>query len=108
CGTTIKPAMNNDAYSVWLCAPGSRQQPAAAKRRPQSLHLFRLRFLIPIPVFAEVEDTVVTLGLLALSRVASSGIVDFLGANPAQGNERRDAQRGSAKEYGARGKILAR
>src|SRR6185436_18347508 len=49
----------------------------------------------------------VTFGLLAFSRVTGTGIVNFVGANPAQGNERRDAQRGGAKEYGALGKILA-
>ena len=49
----------------------------------------------------------VTFGLLASSRITRSGIVNFVGANPAQGNERRDAQRGSAKEYSALGKILS-
>src|SRR5262245_53143617 len=42
-----------------------------------------------------------------LAMMNGSGIVNFVGANPAQGNERRDAQRGSAKEYSALGKILA-
>jgi hypothetical protein len=49
----------------------------------------------------------VTLGLLALSRITGSGIVNFVGANPAEGNERGNAQRGRAKEYGALSKILA-
>src|SRR5262249_23413674 len=60
-----------------------------------------------IAVFAKVEDAMVTFGLLASSRITGSGIVNFVGANSAQSNERGDAQRGSAKEYGALGKILA-
>src|SRR5439155_625627 len=62
---------------------------------------------VEIAVFAEVKDAMVTLGLLALSRIAGSGIVNFVRANPAQRNECGDAQRGSAKEYSAFRKILA-
>lgn len=49
----------------------------------------------------------VALGLLAPSRIAGPRIVDLLGANPAQRNERRDAERGRTEEYRALGKILA-
>jgi len=62
---------------------------------------------VEIAVFAEVKDAMVTLGLLALSRIAGSGIVNFVRANPAQRNECGDAQRGSTKEYSAFRKILA-
>ena len=40
-------------------------------------------------------------------KMCLAGSGPAVGANPAQGNERRDAQRGSAKEYSALGKILA-
>jgi hypothetical protein len=42
-------------------------------------------------VFAKIEDATVTLGLSAPSRVTGSGIIDLVGADPAQGNERGDA-----------------
>jgi hypothetical protein len=61
---------------------------------------------VEIAVFPEVKDAMVTLGLLALPRISGAGIVDFVGANPAQRNECRDAQRGSTKEYSAFRKIL--
>jgi len=48
----------------------------------------------------------VTLGLLALPRIPGASIVDFVGANPAQRKECRDAQRGRTKEYSALRKIL--
>jgi hypothetical protein len=44
----------------------------------------------------------VTLGLLALSRIPGAGIVNFVRANPAQGNECGDTHNCCAKFLDAR------
>jgi len=62
---------------------------------------------VEIAVFTNVEDAMITFGLLAFASITGPRIVNFVGANPAERNERRDAQGGGAKEYSALGKILA-